>query len=76
MLKHADVAVYNLIKDVVDGKSPDPGSVHTYNLKDGGVELLLCPQVAAKIPADVKSKLDELKGEVTSGKIKVDTTTK
>jgi basic membrane protein A and related proteins len=76
MMKHADVAVYNLIKDVVDGKSPEPGSVHTYDLKSGGVELHLCPQVADKIPADVKSKLDELKADVVSGKIKVDTTTK
>ena len=76
MMKHADVAVYNLIKDVVDGKSPEPGSVHTYDLKSGGVELLLCPQVADKIPADVKTKLDALKADVVSGKIKVDTTTK
>ena len=76
MMKHADVAVYSLIKDVVDGKGVEPGSVHTYDLKSGGVELLLCPQVADKIPADVKSKLDALKADVVSGKITVATTTK
>jgi len=38
--------------------------------------LLLCPQVADKIPADVKSKLEALKADVVSGKVKVATTTK
>ncbi len=76
MMKHADVAVYSLVKDVVDGKAIEPGSVHTYDLKSGGVELHLCPQVADKIPADVKAKLDVLKADIVSGKIKVATTTK
>ena len=76
MMKHADVAVYSLIKDVVDGKGVEPGSIHTYDLKSGGVELLLCPQVADKIPADVKSKLDAMKADIVSGKITVATTTK
>jgi basic membrane protein A len=73
MLKHADVAVYSLIKDVVDGKGVKPGT-YTYDLKSGGVELLLCPQVSDKIPADVKSKLEAYKADVASGKIKVNTT--
>ena len=73
MLKKADVAVYSLVKDVVDGKPPEPGSVHTYDLESGGVELLLCPQVVDKIPADVKEKLEELKAEVVAGKIIVAT---
>jgi len=73
MLKKADIAVYSLIKDVVDGKTIEPGSVHTYDLASGGVELLLCPDVVDKIPADVKTKLDELKAEVVAGKIVVPT---
>jgi basic membrane protein A len=76
MLKHADVAVYSLIKDVVDGKGVKPGGTYTYDLKSGGVELLLCPQVADRIPADVKAKLDALKSDIASGKIKVDSVTK
>jgi basic membrane protein A len=72
MLKHADVAVYSLIKDVVDGKGVKPGATYTYDLASGGVELLLCPQVVDKIPADVKAKLDGFKADVVSGKIKVD----
>jgi basic membrane protein A len=73
MMKHADVAVYSLIKDVVDGKGVKPG-VHTYDLKSGGVELLLCPQVVDKIPAEVKAKLDAVKTDIASGKIAVETT--
>jgi basic membrane protein A len=75
MLKNANVAVFDLVKDVVDGKVLEPGSVHTANVKTGGVELLLCPDVADKIPADVKAKLEELKADIASGKIKVATTT-
>lgn len=73
MLKKADVAVYSLVKDVVDGKEIAPGSVHTYDLASGGVELLLCPQVADKIPAEVKTKLDDIKAEIVAGKITVPT---
>ncbi len=73
MLKRGDVAVYNLVKDVVDGKTIEPGSTHTYDLKTGGVELLLCPKVADKIPADVKAKVEALKAEVIDGKIAVPT---
>ncbi|MCX5513123.1 BMP family ABC transporter substrate-binding protein [Kaistia algarum] len=73
MLKKADIAVYSLVKDVVDGKEIAPGSVHTYDLASGGVELKLCPDVEGKIPADVKAKLETLKADVVSGKIVVPT---
>ena len=73
MLKHADVAVYSLIKDVVDGKGVAPGATYTYDLKSGGVELLYCPEVAAKIPDDVKAKVEAAKADIVSGKITVDT---
>lgn len=75
MLKNANVAVYDLVKDVVDGKVLEPGSIHTADVKSGGVELLLCPGVADKIPADVKEKLEALKADIASGKITVATTT-
>ena len=73
MLKHADVAVYSLVKDVVDGKGVAPGQTYTYDLKTGGVELLYCPDVAAKIPDDVKAKVEAAKADIISGKITVDT---
>ena len=73
MLKHADVAVYSLIKDVVDGKGVKPGATYTYDLSSGGVELLLCPLVADKIPADVKAKVEAYKADIVASKIKVAT---
>jgi len=72
MLKHADVAVYSLVKDVVDGKGVTPGQTYTYDLKTGGVELLLCPEVVGKIPDDVKAKVEAAKADIISGKITVD----
>ncbi|WP_274626299.1 BMP family lipoprotein [Arvimicrobium flavum] len=73
MLKHADVAVYSLVKDVVDGKGITPGATYTYDLKSGGVELLICPDVADKVPADVLAKVEAAKADVISGKVVVDT---
>ena len=64
-----DVAVYSLVKDVVDGKGVAPGQTYTYDLKTGGVELLYCPDVAAKIPDDVKAKVEAAKADIISGKI-------
>jgi basic membrane protein A and related proteins len=72
MLKHADVAVYSLVKDVVDGKGVTPGQTYTYDLKTGGVELLYCPDVASKIPDDVKAKVEAAKADIISGKVVVD----
>ena len=57
---------------MVDGKGVAPGT-YTYDLKSGGVELLYCPDVAAKIPDDVKAKVEAAKADIISGKITVDT---
>ncbi len=71
MLKRGDVAVFNLVKDLVDGKPIEPGSVHTYDLKPG-VELAV-PAVTGYIPAEVKERVEALKAEVVAGKIEVPT---
>ncbi len=71
MMKRGDIAVYSLVKDEVDGHPAQPGSTHTFDLKSGGVELKMCPQVADKIPADVTAKVDELRNDLISGKIKL-----
>jgi basic membrane protein A len=47
-----------------------PG-VHSFDLASGGVELLLCPQVAGRIPDDVKAKVEELRQGVISGAIAI-----
>lgn len=70
MLKRGDIAVYSLIKDEVEGRTVQPG-VHSFDLASGGVELLLCPQVAGRIPDDVKAKVEELRQGVISGAIAI-----
>jgi basic membrane protein A len=71
MLKRGDVAVYSLIKDEVDGKKLEPGSVHTFDLASGGVELKMCDDVAAKIPQDIKDKVEAARKDVVDGKVKI-----
>ncbi len=68
MLKHGDVAVYSLIKDEVEGRPVHPGT-YTFDLKSGGVALKLCPQVADKIPAAIKAKVEQVDADIASGKI-------
>ncbi len=72
MLKRGDVAVYSMIKDEVDGNKVKPGSVRTFDLASGGVELKMCSDVAAKLPEAIKAKLDVVKQDVIGGKIKID----
>lgn len=70
MLKRGDIAVYTLIKDEVEGRTVKPGT-YTFDLKSGGVELLMCPQVADMIPDDVRAKVAELRQGVIDGTIKI-----
>jgi len=70
MLKRGDIAVYTLIKDEVEGRTVKPGT-YTFDLKTGGVELLMCPQVADMIPDDVRAKVEELRNGVISGAITI-----
>lgn len=70
MLKRGDIAVYTLIKDEVEGRTVKPG-VYTFDLESGGVELLMCPQVAEMIPDEVRSKVAELRDAVVSGEITI-----
>ncbi len=70
MLKRGDIAVYTLIKDEVEGRRVEPGT-YSFDLKSGGVELLMCPQVADRIPDDVREKVEALRQGVISGEIKI-----
>lgn len=70
MLKRGDIAVYTLIKDEVEGRTVKPGT-YSFDLKSGGVELLMCPQVADMIPDEVKAKVEELRQGVIDGSIKI-----
>jgi basic membrane protein A len=64
MIKKVDVAVYNV------AKSHKPG-VSVLGLKEGGVDYALDDNNAKLVSADMKKKVDALKADIISGKIKV-----
>ena len=68
MIKHVDVAVYDMIKSFVDGKSLT--GTQTFDLKVGGVDYA----TSGGQVDDIKSKLDDYKKQIIDGKIKVPTT--
>lgn len=70
MLKRGDIAVYTLIKDEVEGRTVKPGT-YSFDLASGGVELLMCPQVADMIPDEVKAKVAELRQAVIDGTVTI-----
>src|SRR6185437_15558931 len=70
MLKRGDIAVYTLIKDEVEGRKVTPGT-RTFDLASGGVEVKVCEDIAANIPAEITSKLEEIKQEIVDGKIEI-----
>jgi basic membrane protein A len=70
MLKRGDIAVYTLIKDEVEGRTVKPGT-YSFDLESGGVELLMCPEVADMIPDEVKAKVAELRQAVIDGTITI-----
>jgi basic membrane protein A len=70
MLKRGDVAVYSIIKDEVEGKKVMPGT-RTFDLASGGVEVKICDDINAKLPADLKTKLEAISKDVIAGKIDI-----
>lgn len=70
MLKRGDIAVYSIIKDEVEGKKVMPGT-RTFDLASGGVEVKICDDVDAKLPASVKDKLETIRQDVIAGKIEI-----
>ncbi len=67
--KNMDVTVYNAIKAVANGTFK--GGTYWATLADGGVSLAPFNQFDSKIPADVKTDLDQIKTDIGSGKIDI-----
>lgn len=67
-LKRVDVAVYDTIKDYVNGNFT--GGIKTFDLKSDGIGYA----TSGGFVDDIKSKLDELAGNIKAGIIKVPTT--
>jgi len=69
MMKRVDVAVYEVIKSVV--QKTFKGGVREFGLANNGVGYALDEYNKALIPAGVVSKLEVLKRDILAGKIKV-----
>ncbi len=67
MMKRVDQAVYQVSKDLVEGKFQG-GKITVLGLKDNGVGL---PEKNKNVPADVLKKVDEYKAKIVKGEIKV-----
>ncbi len=70
MLKRVDMAVYTIIKSVVDGTYKG-GIVLKMGIANGGVGITDMSVMGDKIPAEVRQKVKELEAKVRSGEIKV-----
>jgi len=69
MVKRVDVAVFNSIKQAIDGTWK--GGVQEFGLAQDGVTWVYDEHNKALIPDEAKAKLDALKSEVIAGKVKV-----
>lgn len=70
MIKHTDLAVETLIKDEAEGRFPG-GKTITLGLKDGGVGLSAFKHTKNDIPAEHLRRVEQLKQDITAGKLKV-----
>ncbi len=68
MVKHVDVAVYNVMKDGVKGFQP---GIHALGLKEGGVDYAMDDNNKALVTADMKAKVEAAKADIISGKLPV-----
>jgi basic membrane protein A len=64
MVKHVDVAVYNVLKGW-------KGGVQVLGLKEGGVDYALDADNAKLVPAALKAKVEAVKADIIGGKVKV-----
>ncbi|MGZ3694600.1 MAG: BMP family lipoprotein [Bdellovibrionota bacterium] len=69
MLKRVDVAVYDVIKDLKDGKFS--GGTVRFGLKNQGVDYAFDKYNEKVLSADVRKKVDAIKADIISGKIQV-----
>jgi len=70
VLKLIDVAVYNTIKDMVDGKFT--GGTVTYTIADGGVDIAPFHEFDSVVPQTLKDELATIKAALIDGSLTVD----
>jgi basic membrane protein A len=69
MVKRVDVAVVDVIKDIIAGKFQ--GGLHDLGLAERGVGFVADERNRAKLPIEVVEKVNALREEIIAGKIKV-----
>ena len=69
MVKRVDNAVYDVVKEVLDGKFE--GGFHAFGLDKDGVAYAMDKNNEGIIPADVLIKVEEAKKKIVAGEIKV-----
>ncbi|HEY2847594.1 MAG TPA: BMP family ABC transporter substrate-binding protein [Pyrinomonadaceae bacterium] len=69
MVKRVDNAVYDVVKEVLDGKFD--GGFHSFGLDKDGVAYAMDDNNKGIIPPDVITKVEAAKQEIISGQIKV-----
>lgn len=69
MIKRVDVAVYNAVKEVVEGRFK--GGIHSFGLENEGVAFALDQYNGNLIPPPVIEEVERAKKEIIAGRIKV-----
>lgn len=70
-MKYIDVAIFNAAKSIVDGTAKY-GTLTALGIKEGGVGIAK-NEYYAKLPEDVRKKIDEFEAKIKSGEFKVPT---
>lgn len=70
VLKKVDVAVFNTVKDAMDGKFT--GGTHNYTMKEGALDLAPFHDLDSQVPAELKTELDAAKQGLIDGSLTVD----
>ena len=69
MVKRVDNAVYDTVKQVLDGRFE--GGIHAFGLDKDGVAYAMDRNNDALIPQDVRDRVEKAKQEIVDGQIKV-----
>jgi len=69
MVKRVDVAVYDVVKEVLDGRFA--GGFHVFGLDKDGVAYAMDEHNRNLIPEDVLKRVEESKAKIVNGEIKV-----
>ena len=69
MVKRADVAVFDTIRAVIEGRFE--GGMHVFGVKDGAIDYVHEGPHGALLPPDVVARVEELRADIASGRVHV-----